>query len=175
MAQEPWRPLLFWRIACLAGQPLCSPSRSCQDHSGVCGPASGLLAHGAGALAATAVLPGNCGPASGLLARGAGALAATASLPGNCGPASGLLAHGAGALAAIPTPARSPGALLCALFPMCEQATIFLRRRCIKITSGLMLAIVVHSTLSDVECFQPVQQASFCARLLIHFAIQELR
>ena len=32
-----------------------------------------------------------------------------------------------------------------------------------------MLAIVVHSTLSDVECFQPVQQASLCARLLIHF------
>ena len=30
-------------------------------------------------------------PATGLLARGAGALAATASLPGNCGPASGLL------------------------------------------------------------------------------------
>ncbi len=63
-----------------------------QDHSGVCGPASGLLAHGAGVLAATTVLPGNCVPASGLLARGAGALAATASLPGYCGPASGPLA-----------------------------------------------------------------------------------
>ena len=46
----------------------------------LCGPASGLLVHGTGALAATAVLPGNYGPASGLLARGAGALAATASV-----------------------------------------------------------------------------------------------
>ena len=50
--------------------------------TGVCWPASGLLAHVAGALAATAVLPGNRGPASGLLARGAGALAATVSLAG---------------------------------------------------------------------------------------------
>ena len=50
MAQEPWRPPLFF------------------------------LVHGTGALAATAVLPGNYGPASGLLARGAGALAATASV-----------------------------------------------------------------------------------------------
>ena len=67
-----------------------------------------------------------------------------------------------------------PG-LCCALFSRCASKLLFLRRRCIKITSGLMLAIVVHSTLSDVECFQPVQQASLCARLLIHFAIQELR
>ena len=37
--------------------------------------------HGTGALAATVVLPGNNGPASGLLARGAGALAAVRSFP----------------------------------------------------------------------------------------------